>query len=172
MGTRNDPPKELSEFCIQEHERLVRILSLYCGSPALAEEVAQEALIKACRKWSTVQRMEHPRAWLHRVGMNIANSHFRRKTAERRANERSDVAAIRDFPDHSEAVAIRAAVTALPKRQRAVVLLHYFDGLTYGEIAQLLECPENTVKSLARRARESLRKSEQIDQPEEIRHAF
>jgi len=172
MGTRDNPPEGLAEFCNQEHERLVRILSLYCGSPALAEEFAQEALITACRKWSSVQRMEHPRAWLHRVGMNLANSYFRRKVAERRANERSDVTAIREFPDHSDAVAVRTAVAALPKRQRAVVLLHYFDGLTYAEIAQILECPENTVKSIARRAREALRISDQTDHVEEMRHAF
>lgn len=162
MTRKGAPPEGLADFCEQEYEGLVRVLSLYCGSGPVAEELAHEALIKVCRDWTKVKAMDFSRAWLHRVGMNLANSYFRRRSAEKRANERLGTSA-HEAPDHSEAFAIRSVVAELPPRQRTVILLHYFDDLTYAQIGELLGCPENTVKSLARRATRSLREQEQLD---------
>lgn len=161
MTKRTAPPEDLADFCEQEYERLVRVLSLYCGSGPIAEELAHDALIKACRDWNRVKTMDFPRAWLHRVGMNLANSHFRRRSIERRVTEKLGASA-QEAPDHSEAFVIRSVVAALPPRQRTVILLHYFDDLTYAQIGELLGCPANTAKSLARRAMESLRRQEQL----------
>lgn len=160
------PPEDLADFCEQEYERLVRVLSLYCGSGPVAQELAHEALIRACRNWSKLRTMDFPRAWLHRVGMNLANSHFRRRSAEKRANERLGASAPQ-VDDHSEAFAIRSIVAGLPPRQRTVILLHYFDDLSYAQIGEILGCPENTAKSLARRAREALRKQEELEHLQE-----
>lgn len=156
---RSTAPPDLAEFCRREHPRLVRLLSLYCGDAALAEELAQEALIKLCTNWQKVRKMDNPRAWLHRVGMNASHSIFRRRAAEKRAKDRlgAQTKPWHDDPDAAGAVAIRQAVAALPQRQKTVLMLHYFDDLPYAEIAALLNCPENTVKSLARRALASLR---------------
>lgn len=167
MMKRGAPPEGLAAFCEEEYERLVRLLSLYCGNGAIAEELAHETLIKACRQWSKVKEMEYRRAWLHRVGMNLANSYFRRRSAEKRAHERLEGSAKTDIQDHSEASAIRSIVAGLPPRQRTVILLHYFDDLTYAQIAELLGCPESTTKSLARRAMKSLREQEQLNHLQE-----
>lgn len=75
---------EFVAFCVEEHPRLVGALSLYCGDRALAEELAQDALTRACRDWRKVRNFAAPGAWTHRVAMNLANSYFRRRAAETR----------------------------------------------------------------------------------------
>lgn len=78
----------LAAFCRREYPRLVGALSLYCGDADVAEELAQEALIRAADRWPHVGQMDAPGAWVYRVGMNLCGSWFRRKRAERRANAR------------------------------------------------------------------------------------
>ena len=71
--------QEFSAFCVEVHPRLVGALSLYCGEPAVAEELAQEALAIAFRDWSKVRRMDDQAAWSFRVGFNLCNSYFSRR---------------------------------------------------------------------------------------------
>lgn len=84
---RLEPARELVSFC-EQRPMIVGALILYCGRADVAEELAQDALALACNKWSRIQKMEMPGAWLHRVALNLANSYFRRKAAERRAKAR------------------------------------------------------------------------------------
>jgi DNA-directed RNA polymerase specialized sigma24 family protein len=79
---------DLAAFCRAQYAGLVRALSLYCGDRDVAQELAQETIAIACRDWSKVKTADDPRAWLHRVGINLANSHFRRRKAERNAKQR------------------------------------------------------------------------------------
>lgn len=147
------------DFCRREHPRLVGLLGLYCGERILGEELAQEALARALRDWKKVARMDHPAAWLSRVGINLANSHFRRRSAERRANDRLQALPRSDSvePDDAGTMSVRAAVSALPRRQREVLVLRYYGDLSFKEIAGSLGMPEPTVKSLVRRALMRLR---------------
>ena len=75
-------------FCAEEFPRLAGALSLYLGDRAIAEELAQEALLKACRRWERVSQLESPGGWTWRVARNLAKSHLRRRRAERRARAR------------------------------------------------------------------------------------
>ena len=68
-------PIDLTEFCEAEWPRLVGALSLYTGDADLAEELAQEAVVRACRHWRKVRSMEAPAAWLHRVARKIGRAH-------------------------------------------------------------------------------------------------
>src|ERR671924_1290470 len=86
--TRSGAPPDLALFCRDEFGQLVGMLSLYCGDRDVAEELAQEAILRLCKHWKRVRNMGHRRAWLQRVGINLANSHFRRRSAERRATSR------------------------------------------------------------------------------------
>ncbi|HEY7874911.1 MAG TPA: SigE family RNA polymerase sigma factor [Actinomycetota bacterium] len=147
---------EFSGFCSSHYNRLVGVLGLYCGDRATGEELAQEALARAWSHWAKVRDLEDPAGWLYRVAMNLANSHFRRKRAERRAHQSG-----RPIPDGGEdpaaILAIRAAVAQLPRRKRTVLVLRYYLDLPFAQVAQLMDAPESTVKSLARRALEDLR---------------
>jgi RNA polymerase sigma factor (sigma-70 family) len=141
---------ELAEFCRAEYRRLVGLLSLYCRDRHVAEELAQDALVRVVSHWRTVRRLDAPTAWTYRVAINLANSHLRRRLAERRASRRLQARAAPAAvdPDTPTAIAVRTAVSRLPKRQRAVVVLRFFADLSVRDVAQLLEMPEGTVKTL------------------------
>lgn len=160
---------ELESVCRAEYPRLVGILTLYCGDPDLAEDLAQETVARLCARWTQIRDPQATAAWLRRVAINLANSHFRRKSSERRAirNLRRDEA----MPDSSDAVAIRLAVSNLPPRQRAAIVLRYFAEMTVPEVAALLDCPEGTVKSLTYNAMRSLRKLDILEMGSDERGA-
>ena len=149
---------ERAAFCHREFPRLVGSLTLYCGDPDVAEECAQEALARACQRWRRVRELDVPGAWVHRVGLNLANSHFRRARYERRARERAEAGATAPAtPDVDTALTLRAAVAALPRRQRTALVLRYFADLPVAEVARLMSCRDGTVKALTSQAIASLR---------------
>lgn len=165
--------QDLIAFCRAQHGRLVGLLSLYCGDAAVAEELAQDALARVCRDWRRIRKMDHPPAWASRIAINLANSYFRRRAAERRARDRL---ASRPAPDlggldTAAALGVRQAVAALPPRQRTALLLHYFCDLPFARVAELMDAPEPTVKSLARRGIARLRSPELLGNPEEAPNA-
>ena len=156
MGTATDRA-ELVAFCRREHPRLVGALSLYCGDPDVAAEVAQEALVRAVRDWAKVRQMRSPGAWVHRVGMNLASSWYRRRGAERRAVERAGASLSQTVSDASDATAVRTAIAALPERQRRVIILRFFVGATVAEAAEALNATEQATAALTYRAVQQLR---------------
>jgi RNA polymerase sigma factor (sigma-70 family) len=157
---------ELTGFCREAWPRLVGALSLYTGDRHVAEELAQEALVRVCERWDEVETMDSPLGWAHRVAFNLAGSHFRRFGAERRARRRMQ--AIVDLPqpefDVADGLALRAAVASLPEPQRQVLILRYFGDFPVAEVAQLLEMPENTVKTHARRGIARLRDARLVEE--------
>jgi RNA polymerase sigma-70 factor (ECF subfamily) len=151
---------DLTAFCRAEWSRLVGSMSLYLGRRDLAEDLAQEALIRVCARWDEVRQASSPSAWAHRVAFNLAKSHGRREATwsrlRVRALPRADEAVAHDSAD---ALALRAAVASLPTAQRQAVILRYFADLPIREVAEVMECPENTVKTHVRRACARLRMS-------------
>jgi len=148
---------DLEQFCQREYPRLVGTLSLYCGNASVAEELAQEALARACANWSRVGRMLAPGAWTHRVAINLANSRFRRLAAERRALARTRPPDPDEEADDSDGVAIRQAVAQLPPKQRAALVLRYWVDLPASEAADLLGTSSANVHQLCHRAVAALR---------------
>lgn len=163
----------LATFLEVQYPRLVGLLGLYCGSNETAEEIAQEALARVCQQWRRVRKMDEQGAWVYRVAINLANSHFRRRSAERRAVNRLKSAGRNSYhdPDIASVMAIRKAVAALPQRQKTVLLLRYFGDLSFAEVADVLGCPEGTAKSLAHRAIAKLRSEAKLFDLKEPSHA-
>lgn len=162
---------EAAVFCDDIRGRLVQALTLYCGNRQVGEELAQEALARVWERWPKVAAMEAPEAWTFRVGMNLANSAFRRRMAERRALARSGTAGGAPEPDVASAAAVREAVAALPPRQRAVIIARYFLDHSVDETASLLGCAPGTVKATTSHALAALRTRGLIDDelPQEVR---
>jgi len=160
-----DPPQGLVTFCRTEWPRLVGALALYTGDPELAQEIAQETLARVARDWQRVSSLDAPGAWAHRVALNLARSHFRRLRVARAATARLEHASATNSVggDPADAVAVRAAVAALPERQRRALVLRYFVDLPVGEVAAAMGCPEGTVKTLTSRALATLRRSGLVD---------
>jgi RNA polymerase sigma-70 factor, ECF subfamily len=124
-----------------------------------AEDIAQEALLRACSKQEALRRPESLRFWLVRICWRLALDH--RRAAGRRLR-RQEAAAEQAVPGNAEDAAagrefqerLRAAIDRLPQKLRIVLLLAAIEGHTVAEVARLLELPEGTVKSrlsLARR---------------------
>jgi RNA polymerase sigma-70 factor (ECF subfamily) len=157
------PDADPEDFVREIRHPLVGSLALYCGDAAVAEELAQEALAKAWLRWD---RLDDPRAWTFRTAFNLATSWGRRRSAERRANRRS-VAGASSEVDSADVLAVRAAVAALPDRQRAVIVCRFFLSLDVRETAAVLGCAEGTVKAATHQALGSLRNSglKEVDAP-------
>lgn len=146
-------------FCAAQYPRLVGSLALYVGDHAVAEELAQEALLRAFRQWGRVERLDAPQAWVWRVAIDLTNSHFRRRRAEQRASERlrASVRTPADDCDHAWGLAVRQAVAALPQRQRTALILRYYLDLPVEEAARRMDASPDAVRSLTKRAIAALR---------------
>lgn len=154
---------DVDAFCRHEYPRIVGILTLYCRDQAVAEELAQEALARAWGRWDRVAKLDNPQAWLYRVAINLANDLLRRRLAERRARARMEDPQRHHPQPGADAIAVRDAVASLGPRQRTVIVLHHFLDLSLPEVADVMNAPLSTVKSLARRGR--LRLRELLDEP-------
>lgn len=142
-------------FCRAEYPRLVGALSLYLRDPQEAEDVAQEALVRACRRWRTVSRLDSPGGWTYRCAVNLARSAMRRRLVRRRAAPRLVDPA--PAADDAEGSALRLLVHDLPDAQRAVVVARYYLRLTVAETAEVLGLSEDSVRGHAKRALQALR---------------
>ena len=156
-------PAEAEAFCERMRPRLVGALSLFTGSHDVAEELAQETLVRALLHWRTLQAHPAPDRWALRVGFNLARSVFRRRLAERRANA---LAAARPQPTPSDPGdgedGLTEAVRRLPSRQRSAVVLRYYADLSVRDTAAVLGCAPGTVKALCAQAVSNLRGLEQL----------
>lgn len=149
---------EQEQFCSQAYPRLVAGLAHYCGDLHLAEEFAQTALLKACRNWASVQQARSPVGWCYRVGVNTANSWFRRVAAERRARVRlGPTRQVHHDPDPADRLTVQAALAQLTPQQREVVLLRFFLDLSVQETADLLGSTPGAVRALTHRGVQALR---------------
>jgi RNA polymerase sigma-70 factor (ECF subfamily) len=151
-------PAELAAFVHREQPRLVRAVDLMLGDRAVAEEIAQEALVRACSQWERVQGLASPGGWVHRVAVNLATSQLRRRRLERRARARL----ARDDVDHGvdtvTNLAVREALATLPPRQRRILVLHHVLGWTAAEIGELEGASPEAVRQHLHRGRAAMRR--------------
>lgn len=151
-------PDDLEAFCRAEYPRLVGALSLYCGDALAAEELAQEALERACLRWPQVAQMAAPGAWIHRVAINLATSRFRRRAAERRAYARLPAAdQTYEMQASVDETGLLSCLQQLPVRERAILILRYYADLDVATCASLLGLRDVAVRSLSHRALVRLR---------------
>ena len=144
------------EFYVANHRRLLRLAVTLTGSREVAEELAQEAMIRALKHWTRVQAFERPDAWVTRVLCNLATSRGRRLTVEARFLVRLRGERKHAVEPNTDNAMLLDAIRRLPRRQAQAIVLFYFDDESVQSIAVILECPENTVKTLLRRARGAL----------------
>jgi RNA polymerase sigma-70 factor, ECF subfamily len=150
-------PAELTAFVRREHPRLVRAVHLLLDDHAVAEEVAQEALLRAASRWEQVSTMDSPGGWTHRVAINLATSQLRRRRIERRARSRMSRDGSGSVPDTATAVTVRAALQALPETHRRVLVLRHVLDWTTAEIADLDGVGPDAIRQRLHRARAAMR---------------
>jgi RNA polymerase sigma factor (sigma-70 family) len=128
-----------------------RLAYLLTAEGGFAEDLMQEAFVGLYRRFDTV---ENPRAY---VRVSLVHLAGRRRARERRRAAAHRLVVSRDTVNN-DADEVFDVIATLPARQRAVIVLRYFEGLSELEIGAALGCAPGTVKSLASRAIERLRK--------------
>ncbi|WP_230687114.1 SigE family RNA polymerase sigma factor [Catellatospora vulcania] len=159
--------REFAEFYSASFQKLAAALYVYTGDLAEAQDVVQEAMIRALARWSTVSTYDEPAAWVRRVAWNLATSRWRRVRRGLELASRGHREELSPGPE-PDRVAIVAALSDLPTRQRQAVILHYLEDLPIAEIAAMIGVAEGTVKSWLHRARATLADRLSELAPEEV----
>jgi RNA polymerase sigma-70 factor (sigma-E family) len=135
-----------------EHDRLVRTVALITGSAAEAEDIVQEAFAKL---FPRIGPIDNAAAWLRTVSVNAARNDIRRRIVRRRYLSRvSQTGAVHTDGPTNELI---ESLRHLPPRQRAVVVLRFYEDRSEADIAAILGMRLGTVKSSLHRALTSLR---------------
>jgi RNA polymerase sigma-70 factor (sigma-E family) len=137
---------DFTEFVRASWPALYRTAYLLVGDPGLAEDLAQTALTKTYVAWSRIDDRHAAPAYARRTLVNTATSWFRRK-GWRNEVPTEQVPDVALAADPSTRPAVLDALGRLPARQRAVVVLRYYEDLSVAETADALGCSPGTVKS-------------------------
>lgn len=149
-------PDGFAEFVLARQAALLRTAYLLTGHPQDAEDLVQTTLVKVVPQWRRIA--DNPEPYVRRVLVNENVSRWRRRRW--REHSTDDVPEqLADDPDVAELVVVRAALSALAPRQRAVLVLRYYEGLSEAEIAATLGIAPGTVKSQARDGLAKLRQA-------------
>jgi RNA polymerase sigma-70 factor (sigma-E family) len=151
---------DFEQFVTASSDALLRTAFLVVWDPVEAEDLVQECLLAVARRWPRVRRMDHPHAYARRVLINLALDGAKRRTRHRRELVGDEAAGLAALHDEASARSLNAvgeraelieALGTLPPRQRAVLVLRYFEDLGEAQVAELLGCSVGTVKSTASR---------------------
>ncbi len=142
----------LDELLSRAGPDLQRYLGRLVGREDLADDVVQETLIVVCRKLKWLREPSVFRAWTYRIASRIAFRAIKRLRREVRVDDAildsvPDEHAARDLRQMLERESAVHLLEGLPPAARAVLLLHYIDGLTIAETSDVLEIPLGTAKS-------------------------
>jgi RNA polymerase sigma-70 factor (sigma-E family) len=150
--SRAEPPCPLSfaEFYRDAYGGMVRLAALLTGSVDSAQDLVQDAFVRSHRRWADIAA---PGPYVRRAVVNACLSHRRRGRREQRA-----VAALRLDDAVLGADELFDALASLPFRQRAAVVLRFYEDQSEAEIAAILGCRPGTVGSHIHRGLEGLRK--------------
>lgn len=149
------------EFVASRLPALLRYAVMLTGDPHLAQDLVAEVMVRAYSRWRRIGRTEHPDRYVHRMLTNEYLSWRRRWNTRQVALVEPPPERLADAHDHAERLAdqedLWTRLGALPRRQRAVLVLRYYEGLADAEIAEVLGCTAGTVRGYASRALATLR---------------
>ena len=165
--------KRAFELLVEKYQRkLARLLSRFIRDPAEVEDVTQEAFIKAYRALPAFRGDSAFYTWLYRIGINTAKNYL--MALGRRAPTSTEVEAeeaegfeegeqLRDIntPEsvlltNEIAATVNATIEQLPEELRTAIQLREIEGMSYEDIAKVMDCPIGTVRSRIFRAREAI----------------
>jgi len=164
--------REVNQRLEEIRPRLYRVAYSWCHDPHLADDLVQQTLVKALQNSGQLRDAKVMDAWMFRILTNCWNDHFRRQR---------DTVDIDDVPQWHErtpeiehgrdqiVARVRQAIAALPDHHRYVITLVDLGGLSYNEVAEVLDIPLGTLMSRVSRARRSLKESLLDLQPETTR---
>ncbi len=142
-----------------ERPRMYRMALAWCGDRSLADDLVQQAMIKALERSSQLKDVKAFRGWLYRIMSNAWHDHLRSLKPESELDVDTLIGG--DSPEKEletnlVAEAVRRAISQLPLGQREVMVLVDLEGFSYREVAEILSIPTGTVMSRLSRARKKL----------------
>ena len=154
---KDERDRQFSEYMQARQPSLLRTAYLLTGDRHTAEDLVQTALAKLYLSWDKVQRQEVLDGYVRRILVNEHNSLWRRawKKRESTTAELPDRPADPDSPSHD--ADLWAFVQTLPRKQRAAIVLRYYEELSEAETAEILGVSVGTVKSQTSRALSAMR---------------
>jgi RNA polymerase sigma-70 factor (sigma-E family) len=150
-------------FMNERQRPLLRFAMVLTGDAGRSEEIVSDVLSKAWERWDRIGAMDQPSAYVRRM---IINEYLGWRRRAHRMSPSGDVTQISDASgaatsdhaiDHAERDALITALSRLPRKQRAVLVLRFYAGLTDAEIAEILDCCHGAVRSNISRALAALR---------------
>lgn len=150
----------LEELVLKYENTLFRAALAILGDPHEAQDAVQDAYVKYLEKQPQFRGGEHAKAWLLKVTANGCKSRLR----ARKRHPAEELLDTYPAPDQDSREVVEA-ILSLPANQRAAIHLHYYEGYSTGEIAQILGQRPGTVRSHLSRAREGLRKYLKGEEP-------
>ncbi|HIF54261.1 MAG: RNA polymerase sigma factor RpoE [Methylococcales bacterium] len=156
---------------IKYQHRIIQLVNRYVKDPSEAQDVAQEAFIKAYRALGNFRGDSAFYTWLYRIAINTAKNYLvsRNRRYSDYQVDIQDAEQVENAPQlkgidtpeymliNDEIVAvIKLAIEKLPEEMKIAIMLREFEGMSYEEIAQAMECPVGTVRSRIFRAREAI----------------
>ena len=164
--------KSAFDFLVIKYQhKIIQLVNRYVKDPSEAQDVAQEAFIKAYRALGNFRGDSAFYTWLYRIAINTAKNYLvsrSRRSADYQVDVQ-DAEALENAPQlqgmetperlllNQEIVdTIKTAIDKLPEEMRTAIMLREFEGMSYEEIAQAMDCPVGTVRSRIFRAREAI----------------
>ncbi len=151
-----DPDALVAEMFSREGSSLVRLARIFCDDRNAAEDLVQEAFIRLHRSAGSIRDLERAPAFLRSIVINLARDHNRRGLMSLRHQHTAK--ATPSDPEPADLVmadddshAVLAALRLLPDRQRACLVLHYYQELSIAEVAETLRISKNSVKTHCKR---------------------
>ncbi len=155
-GARALPLQEtFLAFYRREYPKMVAIAAAVSGNRAIAEDLAQEAMLRAHRHWNRISAYDRPGAWTRRATINLSLSATKRASAELKRMLRLAGPSTLPPPEATDDHIWRA-VAKLPRNQRAAIALHYLEDRPIDEIAEILQIAVATARVHLHRGRRAL----------------
>ena len=153
------PLRETFEsFYLREISAMTSLAYAVCHNHLIAEDIAQEAMLRAFRRWDRIAAYDNPATWTRRVTINLATSVLRRRALAARVRLRLGTAPHVPAPEATDD-SIWQAVRRLPRQQRAAIALFYLEDRSVHDIAQIMDCSEATARVHLHRGRQALARS-------------
>jgi len=150
---------EFDEWAVARGPALIRFGYLLTGDRQLAQDLSQEALTRVHRRWRRLADEGNPDAYARKIMVNQLTSWRRRRSFSERVTDTAELPTTTIEFDQTaiDRQALWVTIQSLPTRQRAVVVLHFYEDLDDDAIARILGCAASTVRVHLRRALAALR---------------
>jgi RNA polymerase sigma-70 factor (ECF subfamily) len=146
---------DFAEFYTATWPRTLAVTYAMTGDRGAAEELAQEAYVRAWSQWAKVSRYDQPAAWVRQVASRLTVSRWRRAKVAASWLARNRTASHAPAPDETSTALVQALLQ-IPEAQRRAIVLHHLADLPVDEVARLERCPTGTVKARLSRGRAAL----------------